>query len=405
MSDAEFEIIPRANAELVAESGVTTLLEQIRPHWKAKNLIQRVFRLVRIDPSSACQRIFNAATHDLKEKIVMAGLDIAQEAAKQNKFPEVSKAEHVDALDVKRTINLSYHMGLLTRPEWRRLLRVYDIRRDLEHEDDEYEATVEDCVYTFKTCIDVVLSRDPVQLLKLTDIKDLVEKPSPVAVTQSTLDDYSQAPVPRQTEIYRFLISNALDSKHPDIIRQNAYNVLGSLRALTSNQVIIACSEEFIERIGRQGPDFLHARVAFQAGIFPYLKRAQLKEFFNAFAGRLKQVGYGFRNNESHGDILRNLQEVEGIAHCPDDCLPVILEWLVLCYIGEPGGYGYFGSNRKVFYSNTGAPICLSIIRDAGKDLSKNLEDLRTLSDPVKHLISNDHVLRRFEDTIDLFNI
>jgi hypothetical protein len=404
MSEPEFEIIPRANSELIAESGVATLLEQIRPHWKAKNLIQRVFRLVRIDPSSACQRIFNAATHDLKEKIVMAGLDIAQEAAKQNKFPEVSKAEHVDALDVKRTINLSYHMGLLTRPEWRRLLRVYDIRRDLEHEDDEYEATVEDCVYTFKTCIDVVLSRDPVQLLKLNDIRELVEKPTPVSVTQSTLDDYSQAPVPRQTEILRFLISNALDSKHPDIIRQNAYNVIGSLRSLTNNQVIISCAEEFIERVGRQGPDLLHARVAYQAGIFPYLKRAQLKEFFNAYSARLRQVGYGFRNHESHGDILRSLQEVGGIAHCPDDSLPAILEWLVLCYIGEPGGYGYFGSSRKVFYSNTGAPICLSLIRDAGRDLSQTLERFRTSSDAIKHFIANEHVLRRFEDTIDLFN-
>jgi hypothetical protein len=40
-------------------------------------------------------------------------------------------------------------MGLLPRPEWRRVTRCYEIRRDLEHEDDEYEATVEDCIYIF----------------------------------------------------------------------------------------------------------------------------------------------------------------------------------------------------------------------------------------------------------------
>jgi hypothetical protein len=49
-------------------------------------------------------------------------------------------------------------MGLLTRPEWRRLTRAYDIRRDLEHEDSEYEAGVEDCIYVFKTSIEAVLA-------------------------------------------------------------------------------------------------------------------------------------------------------------------------------------------------------------------------------------------------------
>lgn len=404
MTEPSTSIIPRANVELVEQSGVPHLLELIRPQWKAKNLIQRVIRLVPVDPSSACQRVFNAAVHDLKEKIVLAGLDIAEAAAKQNKFPEISKAEHVDALDVKRTINLAYFMGLLTRPEWRRLLRVYDIRRDLEHEDDEYEATVEDCVYIFKTCIDVVLSKDPVQLLKLTDIKELVEQPVPAVVTQPILDDYELAPIPRQEEIFRFLVSTALDSKHPDIIRQNSFNVIGALRALTNNQVIISSSEEFIERIGRSAPDLLHSRVAFQAGIFPYLKKAQLREFFNEFTRRLQQTGYSFRAHQAHREILMNLQEVGGITHCPDDYLPGIVEWLALCYIGEPGGYGYWGSGRKVFFSDTGAPLCKSILQDCGRDISPILEGLQKDSEAIRFALANEHVARRFESLLDISN-
>jgi len=335
---------------------------------------------------------------------VLAGLDIAQEAAKQQKFPEVSKPEQVESLDVRRTIDLAYYMGLLSRPEWRRLLRVYDIRRDLEHEDDEYEATVEDCVYIFKTCVDVVLSRDGVQLLKLTDVKALVETPVPATVTQGTLDDYAAAPVPRQTEILRFLISTALDPKHPDIIRQNSYNVLGSIRPLTSNQVVIACAEDFIERVGRTAPDMLHSRVAHQAGILPYLKKSQLREFFTQFTARLRQTGYSFRQHQTHRELLSNLQEVGGIAHCPDDCLRDLIEWLVLCYIGEPGGYGYWGSNRKVFYSDAGAPLSRQIIEESGKDLTSLLEDFRGSSELIKSAISNEHVGRRFESLLDLFN-
>ncbi len=404
MSDSSDSLIPLGNVELIQQSGVPHLLDQIRPQWKAKQLIQRVIRLVPVDPSSACQRVFNAAVHDLKEKIVLAGLDIAQEAAKQQRFPEISKPEHVESLDVKRTIDLAYYMGLLSRPEWRRLLRVYDIRRDLEHEDDEYEATVEDCVYIFKTCIDVVLSRDGVQLLKLTDVKTLVETSVPATVTQATLDDYAAAPVPRQLEILRFVISTALDSKYPDIIRQNSYNLIGSIRPLTNNQVIIACAEEFIERIGRNAPDLLHSRVAYQAGILPYMKKSQLREFFAQFAARLRQTGSSFRQHQAHREILLNLQEIGGIAHSPDDCLRDIVEWLVLCYIGEPGGYGYWGSNRKVFYSDTGAPLCRQIIEEGGRDLTPLLDDLRNTSKPIEMAIANEYVRRRFESLLDIFN-
>lgn len=404
MKESENPLIPHANVELVEESGVPNLLNKIRPHWKGKNLIQRVERLLPVDPSSACQRVFNASVHDLKEKIVLAGLDIASEAARQNKFPEISKPEHVESLDVKRTINLSYYMGLLSRPEWRRMLRVYDIRKDLEHEDDEYEASVEDCVYIFKTAIDVVLSRDPVQLLKLTDVKEVVEQPNPIALSESTKEDYSLAPIPRQTEIFRFLICNALDTKHPDIIRQNSYNVICSLRDLTNPQVIIALSVEFIERIGRAAPDLLQARVAYQSGIFPYLKKTQLRQFFSEFSARFLQTGYSFKSHQSHGELLRNFQEVGGLKHCPEESTNDILDWLILCYIGEPGGYGDFGRNRSVFYSNVGAPICYSIIEEAGRDLSSLITNRSLENQHIKNSIQNDHVSRRFESLLDIFN-
>jgi len=44
-----------------------------------------------------------------------------------------------------------------------------------------------------------------------------------------------------------------------------------------------------------------------------------------------------------------------------------IVQWLVLTYMGVPGGHGFYGRNRKVFYSDTAAPIIHEIIADAGK--------------------------------------
>ena len=63
------------------------LLDRIRPAWQSKGLIRRVRLLLPVDPSSACQKMFNAAIRDLRDKIVVAGLDIAREAARQHKLP------------------------------------------------------------------------------------------------------------------------------------------------------------------------------------------------------------------------------------------------------------------------------------------------------------------------------
>ncbi|MEI6110755.1 MAG: hypothetical protein WCP63_03655 [Cyanobium sp. ELA712] len=403
MSESGIQLTPKAHIELVEQSGVQQLLSRVRPHWKAKSLIQRVERLIPVDPSSACQRLFNAAIHDLKEKIVLAGLDIAKEAAQANRFPEVSKPEHIKSLDVKRTINLAFYMGLLTRPEWRRLLRVYDIRRDLEHEDDEYEATVEDYVYVFKTCVEVVLSRDSAQLLKLTDVKEIIEKPDPATLSQSTLEDYASAPIPRQTEIYRFLISTALDSKHPDIVRQNAFNALGCLHDHTIQQVILTCASEYVDRIGRSAPTPGQARVAFQAGILPYLKKAQLFELYSSIAKLLEKVDFSFRGHSSHGALLRRIVEVGGIRYCPDDLLPRIVKWLVLCCIGEPGGY-VRGQGRKVFYSNAGAPLAREILRNSSRDLSACLEDMLKHDAEIRSCMRDEYVARRYEEIRDLYS-
>lgn len=61
---------------------VPGLMQRIRPEWPAKNLIERVRRILPVDPSRACQRLFNAAVRDLRGKILIVGVGIAGEAAK-----------------------------------------------------------------------------------------------------------------------------------------------------------------------------------------------------------------------------------------------------------------------------------------------------------------------------------
>ncbi len=230
-------LVPTGVVDLVKKSEIPSFLDQIRPVWQSKNLINRVRKLLFVDPSSACQRLLNAAIHDLEEKIVIAGIDIAKEAANQHKLPPIEREEDLENYTTAKIIDLAYRMGLLSRAEWRKVIRCYDIRQDLEHEDDEYEAGVEDCLYVFKTCIESILSKDPVQLIRVTDVKGVVEEADPVTPSQSLIEDFSGAPSSPQEEIMKFLMSYALDNAQSDIVRHNSFTFLLKLSPLMHNRI------------------------------------------------------------------------------------------------------------------------------------------------------------------------
>ena len=70
---ARIEDMGKVVAVEKATSGIDVLLQQIRPEWRTKKLLKRVKLLLDVDPSSACQKMFNAAVHDLRQKLIIAG--------------------------------------------------------------------------------------------------------------------------------------------------------------------------------------------------------------------------------------------------------------------------------------------------------------------------------------------
>jgi len=401
MSEEKFEFVPvEAKGGMVVASGVDVLLQQIRPEWVDRSLIQRVKKLLPIDPSSACQRIFNAAVHDLRHKIIIAGTDIADEAANRFKLPSVKRIEDIsESYSVSNIIDLAYRMGILLRPEWRRFSRCYEIRRDLEHEDNQYEATVEDIVYIFKTCVEVVLKHDACEIIRVSDIKDTISSPTPVTASAELLKNYQVAPHPRQTQIVELLINTALDSGKADITRQNAMEMLRHFKPITLNNVRIDLAKTFQERIKNKPIPLAVVKVAYASGIMPYLKQRQIEEFFEGFSNRFFEVGFGWTRHDKHGDLLDDFEDVGGLTMCPEKPRKGIVLWLTLCYLGEPGGYG-MGWNRAVFYSNVAAPRIEKLFKEARNSIEPDLLD--ALNDPrVKAALSNKHINRRFEKLRD----
>jgi len=392
-------LVPSPNTALLEAENVAGLLATIRPQWQAKKLIDRVKKLVEVDPSSACQRILNAAIHDLREKIVIAGVDIAGEAARQNKLPPVIKSDDVENYSNSNILDLSYRMGLLSRPEWRRISLCYEIRRDLEHEDDEYEAGIEDIVYIFRTCIEVVLARDPITLVRVTEFKSLVEQPETAVPDDALLEDFENAPQPRQEEIGGFLINMALDKAQPDLVQQNAYNALSSIAQLFPAAARVTLGSNLQTKIGRQMND-RQARVAAAAGLMPYVRQAARISFFQTVFDSMEKVTSNWSAYAEHGELLRSFQEYGGVDCCPPDPQKKILKWLILTYIGTPGGLTSYGNVRNVFYSNAAAHIIRTILQESKSNLRPMIEEL-TADKNVSRLIADKHIARRFETLLD----
>ena len=116
----------------------------------------------------------------------------------------------------------------------------------------------------------------------------------------------------------------------------------------------------------------------------------------------MNKTGFSFRSHSNHGELLRNLRDVGGLTFCPAELKPPLLEWLVLCYVGEPGGYGA-GWNRKVFFSNVGAPLVYDLIKEYAPGLKTAFEQVKSERD-VQSALTDQHVARRLEDINDLFN-
>jgi len=396
-------IIEVSSSKELTAADSKDFLSKIRPEWKSKDLIERTRRLLSVDPSSACQRLLNATIHDLREKIIHAGLDIAKDVSKQANLPSITKPEDItENYTTARIIDLAYRMGILTRPEWRKITRCYEIRGDLEHEDVEYEADIDDVYYIFKNCVEIVLSRDPIELIRVEDIKELVKTPETPVITSETIEEFKQAPNSRQHEIIVHLINTAMNSEDPDILRQNAMELLKQFEPVTKKQVQIDATNYLQMRYKKKPLDLLVAKVAYVAGIFPYLKQRKVYDFFEGMYSNLTGIGHRWTNHTSHRQPLEDLEDVGGLINCPQNIRQKIVLWMVKCYLGEKGGYG-MGHNRKVFYSNGAAPRIEKMFKSSStiirEDFSKAKKDKA-----VKESIKYGPIARRLEKLEDLIS-
>jgi hypothetical protein len=236
--------------------------------------------------------------------------------------------------------------------------------------------------------------------VKVTDFKELIEQASAVVPDRVFLEDFQNGPQPRQEEILKFLISQALDKSISDVVQQNAHTCITYLRPRTQAAVLARIGDYLQNKAGRT-IDTRMARVAQAAGVFPYLRQSARISFFEEFFSNMEKVGTRWNAHENHGDLLRSFIEVGGLENCPQGIRHAILKWLVITYVGTPGGRTQYGYVRHVFYSNSAEPLIKQIISKAVPVIQDDLKALRDDKD-VNRVLCTDHISRRFEALIDL---
>jgi hypothetical protein len=300
------------------------------------------------------------------------------------------------------TLTLAYRMGLVTRPEWRRLQRAYEIRGDLEHEDAEYEAQPEDCIYVFATCINIVLSRDPIELIRVRDVRESIES-TKKTLGPDLLEDYGKAPEVRQTEIVRMLVGVARAAKEPDLVRQHAVEALRTFAPLTDDKVKITVASEVHEQLEGRALQAVDMKIAAAIGAVPYLKQRRVIAFYTDIGDKLLKISPDWDHYQRHPDPLNEIEDYGGLAVIPDDQLQRILRWLVICYLGEPGNRGQWGRNRSVFYSDAAAPIIERLIK-GGDARVRPLLEASAEDKKIAAAMTYQPVARRFERLLDLID-
>jgi hypothetical protein len=199
------------------------------------------------------------------------------------------------------------------------------------------------------------------------------------------------------------LVGVARAIKEPDLVRQHAVEALRTFAPLTDDKVKITVASEIHEQLHGGALQAVDMKIAAAIGAVPYLKERRVVAFYGEIGDKLLKILPNWESYHRHADPLNDIEDYGGLAVIPDNHLPRIVRWLALCYLGEQGGYGQWGRNRAVFYSDAAAPIIERLIKDGDARVRPLLEDC--LKDKKFAAAMNYRpVARRFEQLLDLID-
>lgn len=367
------------------------------------NRLNKIKLLLMVDPGIAAQKLFNTGMSELKSKIKLWGLKEISEIAVQKGLPKISNDEELLNYKTRDLIKLSGVLGITNLANTSRLDIAYDMRNLIEHEDSHYEATNEEVQFIFKVITESILTVEVIEPVSIVEIQELIDSAEQLTkIDEYLIEKFESSAAFRQLQVLERIISVALDSNKPDIVRTNAYNLLLVFRNYVKTETRMGLVEKFITAPSKRKEfNILTAKVYSAIGILPYVSKSNLRKLFESLIEKMEATNPHWDRGFEHVKVLSIFEDINYFSVCPEDLLFRALLWMCTLYVGTLGGYGTYGRNRSVFYSDSGARYVKKILFNSKARFVNHVTDLKKNPNIISRLKTND-IKDRFNEFVEL---
>ncbi len=378
-------------------------LSEIREPWQTSRLVERVRQLISVDHSCACQKLFNTAIWDIKDKLGQWGEDFVYKIAYKNSKISRGTVNPISGLSTTELLNLSYRSKLLSFEQWQLITECYQIRCKLEHEDRYFEVSSLETEKFFDVCINEVLSVDSMEIKEYDNFETITELTELAVPSQLLLSSFGSMSLENQVDATTFLIDVATNSSELMRATQNSVISLIHLRESLSDhakqEVALKYSDPNIHHIDSRLVESLKCADALR-----FIETSSKSKFYESVYLSMIEVGEDWNKGQQQLEILQSFTELGSLDECPEQHRTNIFNWMALTYIGQDSGDSAYISERNVYFSKEASPVIQRLIIEANYISNAMIDTLLTDS-AIAVLAENSFIAKRFERFLQLSNV
>ncbi|HTN45689.1 MAG TPA: hypothetical protein VL098_05025 [Flavipsychrobacter sp.] len=323
--------------KLIADS-LNVMLGEIRHPLKDEGVVTQIQALLPSQTLGACELLFKVAIEDLERKLKNVGPEWVSEIASAGKQPIRSLGTDFKGGSADDIIDLSLKTGLLLSMDWKRLKHCSRILEDLKECNSE-RLLLENSRYVFSVLTDAVLSKAPLELLKVKEPEQLTGMEGIFSLSPKFYEAYEKAASDIQFDWIKQSIAVILDNNSSYEVRENRLDILRSLQAFTRTETKTGIAQ-YLEKNNRI--DMLTAQIGNVTQATPYFSTSSVDNLYQQFSQELKS---SIGNAEREIEMVRKFDAMGGLKYCPGEYYGDILKRLFLIYTNDAHTLSYGGQD------------------------------------------------------------
>lgn len=375
-------------------------LLKLREPWRSSRLIERVERLVLVDHSCACQKLFNTAIWDIKDKLGDWGEDFVYKIAHSPRNTNRGIENTIEGLSTTELLNLSYKSKLLKFEQWEMMTECYQIRCKLEHEDKRFEVNSLETEKFFNVCINEVLNVEKIEIETIDQFEYLYDTSRIAVPSKVLIDSFAEWSKSKRERTIMFLLDLATDSSISVSVRHNSRTSLMFLRTHLTDDLKKAIANRYSDpNIQHIDSDLLETLRCID--VLRLIDRSSNSKFFESVYVAMNEVGEEWYKGIKQVEVLQSFTELGSLDECPNRHKVNIFNWLALTFIGQDSGNTAYVSDRNVYFDKDASSFIQRLIREAHFISDRMINDL-LLDEIISVRIENSFIAARFERFIEL---